>query len=162
MAANTADLPKVGEQAPDFTLGSDEGHDVSLADFRGKQAVVLYFYPKDDTTGCTAEACAFRDIRGEFESRGAAILGVSPDTVKSHVKFKNKYELNFPLLADPDHALAERYGVWQLKKFMGREYMGIVRTTFVIDKDGKIAAVFPSVKVTGHADAVLKAVEGLQ
>ena len=162
MATTTAALPKVGDAAPDFTLPSSEGKDLGPADFLGKQAVVLYFYPKDDTTGCTAEACAFRDIRGEFEARGAAILGVSPDSLRAHDKFRKKYDLNFPLLADTDHALAERYGVWQLKKFMGREYMGIVRTTFVIDKAGKIAAVFPNVKVTGHADAVLKAVEDLQ
>ena len=159
MATDTSRLPSVGEQAPDVSLPSSEGRDISLADYRGKQAVVLYFYPKDDTTGCTAEACAFRDVRGDFESRGAAILGISPDNVRSHQKFQTKYSLNFPLLADPDHAVAERFGVWQLKKFMGREYMGIVRTTFVIDKAGKIAAVFPNVKVNGHADAVLKAVE---
>jgi peroxiredoxin Q/BCP len=150
-------LPEVGQQAPDFKLASTEDRDISLADFRGKQAVVLYFYPRDDTPGCTAEACSFRDLRSLFNEHGAEILGVSADTVKSHKKFQVKFHLTFPLLADPDHAVADQYGVWQLKKFMGREYMGIARTTFVVDKDGTITAVFPNVKVEGHADKVLAA-----
>jgi peroxiredoxin Q/BCP len=129
-------LPSVGDPAPDFSLESSEGHTISLADYRGKQAVVLYFYPKDDTPGCTAEACSFRDLRALFQSHGAEILGVSTDSVRSHKKFSQKYDLTFPLLADPDHATANAYGVWQLRKFMGREYMGIARTTFVIDRDG--------------------------
>jgi peroxiredoxin Q/BCP len=153
-------LPKVGQPAPDFTLPSTDDTDVSLASFKGKQAVVLYFYPKDDTPGCTKEACSFRDLRAVFNEHGAEILGVSPDTVKSHKKFQQKFQLTFPLLADADHAVAERYGVWQLKKFMGREYMGIARTTFVVDKSGKITAVFPNVKVEGHADKVLAALKG--
>jgi peroxiredoxin Q/BCP len=152
-------IPAVGQVAPDFTLPSTEDRDISLADFKGKQSVVLYFYPRDDTPGCTAEACSFRDLRALFNEHGAEILGVSADTLKSHKKFRDKFQLTFPLLADTDHAVAEQYGVWQLKKFMGREHMGIVRTTFVIDPTGKIKAVFPKVKVEGHADAVLKALE---
>jgi peroxiredoxin Q/BCP len=150
-------LPESGQPAPDFQLASTEDRDISLADFRGKQAVVLYFYPRDDTPGCTAEACSFRDLRAMFNEHGAEILGVSTDTVKSHKKFQQKFHLTFPLLADPDHSVADQYGVWQQKKFMGREFMGIARTTFVIDKDGTIKAVFPNVKVEGHADKVLKA-----
>jgi peroxiredoxin Q/BCP len=150
-------LPEVGQKAPDFTLASTEDRDISLAEFKGKQAVVLYFYPRDDTPGCTAEACSFRDLRSLFNEHGAEILGVSTDSVKSHKKFQAKYHLTFPLLADPDHAVADRYGVWQQRKFMGRQYMGIARTTFVIDTDGTLKAVFPNVKVEGHADKVLAA-----
>jgi peroxiredoxin Q/BCP len=153
-------LPEVGKPAPNFTLPSTEDKDVTLSDFKGKQAVVLYFYPRDDTAGCTAEACSFRDLRGLFNANGAEILGVSPDTLKSHKKFRDKFHLTFPLLADADHAVAEQYGVWQQKKFMGREYMGIARTTFVIGADGSIRAVFPNVKVEGHADKVLAALKG--
>ncbi len=152
-------LPRAGEPAPDFKLPSTDDKDVSLSDFKGKQAVVLYFYPRDDTPGCTAEACSFRDLRSLFNQHGAEILGVSPDTVKSHKKFQTKYHLTFPLLADADHAVAEQYGVWQQKKFMGREYMGIARTTFVVDSSGTIKAVFPNVKVEGHADKVLAALK---
>jgi len=152
-------LPEVGTLAPNFTLASTEDKDVTLADFKGKQAVVLYFYPRDDTPGCTAEACSFRDLRSLFNANGAEILGVSADTVKSHKKFRDKFHLTFPLLADADHAVADQYGVWQQKKFMGREYMGIARTTFVIGDDGTIKAVFPNVKVEGHADKVLAALK---
>jgi peroxiredoxin Q/BCP len=152
-------LPEVGQPAPDFTLPSTDDRDVSLSDFRGKQAVVLYFYPRDDTPGCTAEACSFSDLRSLFQAHGAEILGVSTDSIRSHKKFQQKYELTFPLLADADHAVADRYGVWQHKRFMGREYMGIARTTFVIDKHGTIQAVFPNVKVEGHADQVLQALQ---
>jgi thioredoxin-dependent peroxiredoxin len=159
VTATDSRLPEVGQPAPDFTLPSTEGTDVSLSSFRGKQSVVLYFYPRDDTPGCTAEACSFRDLRSLFNQSGAEILGVSPDTIKSHKKFQDKHHLTFTLLADADHAVAEQYGVWQLKKFMGREYMGIARTTFVIDPDGKIKAVFPNVKVEGHADKVLQALK---
>lgn len=157
-ATNATGIPEAGEEAPVFCLPSTEGDEICLDAFRGKQTVVLYFYPKDDTPGCTTEACAFRTLREAFNARGAEILGVSPNTVRQHQKFREKYGLNFPLLADVDHAIAERYGVWQQKKFMGREYMGVVRTTFVIDKDGRIAAVFPNVKVDGHAEAVLAAI----
>jgi peroxiredoxin Q/BCP len=152
-------LPEVGKPAPDFTLASTDDKDVRLGDFKGKQAVVLYFYPRDDTPGCTAEACSFRDLRTLFEQNGAEILGVSTDTVSKHKKFQAKYHLTFPLLADTDHAVADQYGVWQQRKFMGREYMGIARTTFVVDKQGTIKAVFPNVKVEGHADKVLEALK---
>src|SRR5438045_940776 len=152
-------LPNVGKPAPDFTLPSTDDTDVTLSSFKGKRAVVLYFYPKDDTPGCTKEACSFRDLRSLFNEHGAEILGVSADTVKSHKKFRDKFHLTFPLLADTDHAVADQYGVWQLKKFMGREYMGIARTTFVVDKNGTIKAVFPNVKVEGHADKVLEALK---
>jgi peroxiredoxin Q/BCP len=152
-------LPAVGQLAPDFSLPSTDDTDVSLSDFKGKQSVVLYFYPRDDTPGCTTEACSFRDLRSLFNEHGAVILGVSPDTVKSHKKFQQKFHLTFPLLADTDHAVADQYGVWQQKKFMGRQYMGIARTTFVIDKNGTIKAVFPNVKVEGHADKVLEALK---
>src|SRR5258708_28281755 len=124
-------LPQVGEPAPDFTLPSTEGRDISLSDFKGKQAVVLYFYPRDDTPGCTAEACSFRDLRTLFEQNGAEILGVSTDTVKSHKKFQAKFHLTFPLLADTDHAVADQYGVSQQRKFMGVEYTAIAATTVV-------------------------------
>jgi peroxiredoxin Q/BCP len=160
VTAANSQLPAVGQPAPDFKLQSTDDIEVSLNDFKGKQSVVLYFYPKDDTPGCTAEACSFRDLRSLFNQNGAEILGVSPDTVKSHKKFREKFHLTFPLLADADHAVAEQYGVWQQKKFMGREYMGIARTTFVIGKDGTIKAVFPNVKVEGHADKVLEALKG--
>jgi peroxiredoxin Q/BCP len=152
-------FPEVGQQAPPFTLASTEDRDISLTDFKGKQAVVLYFYPKDDTPGCTKEACSFRDLRAIFNENGAEILGVSTDSVKSHKKFREKYHLTFPLLADTDHAVADEYGVWQQRKFMGREYMGVARTTFVIGTDGNIKAVFPNVRVEGHADQVLAALK---
>ena len=147
-----------GEQAPDFTLESDAGEQVSLSGLRGKP-VVLYFYPKDDTPGCTAQACGIRDAYGEFEKAGAVVLGVSPDTVKKHVKFKDKYDLPFTLLADPEHELAERYGVWGEKKFMGRTYMGVSRTTFVIGRDGAVVKLMENVKPATHADDVLAALE---
>ncbi len=159
VTATDSRLPQVGQPAPDFTLPSTDDRDVRLSDFRGKQVVVLYFYPRDDTPGCTTEACSFRDLRSVFNAQGAEILGVSPDTVKSHKKFQQKFHLTFPLLADVGHAVADQYGVWQQKKFMGREYMGIARTTFVVDKDGTIKAVFPNVKVEGHADKVLEALK---
>jgi peroxiredoxin Q/BCP len=159
VTATDSALPQVGQPAPDFTLPSTDGADVTLSSFKGKQAVVLYFYPRDDTPGCTAEACSFRDLRGLFNDNGAEILGVSADTLKSHKKFIDKYHLTFQLLADPDHAVADQYGVWQQKKFMGRQYMGIARTTFVVDKNGTIKAVFPNVKVDGHADKVLEALK---
>src|ERR1700730_8344338 len=152
-------LPTLGQPAPDFTLSSTDDRDVSLADFKGKQAVVLYFYPRDDTPGCTAEACSFRDLRSLFNENGAEILGGSTDTFKSHKKFQAKYHLTFPLLADTDHGVADRYGVWQLKKFMGREHMGIARTTFVVAKDGTIKAGFPNVKVESHADQGMQALK---
>ena len=143
-----------GKPAPEFTLEDDAGETVSLSDFRGKP-VVLYFYPKDDTPGCTARACGIRDAYGEFEQAGAVVLGVSPDRVSKHVKFKEKYDLPFTLLADPEHEVAERYGVWGEKKYMGRSYMGVSRTTFVIAPDGTVAEVMENVKPDSHADDVL-------
>ena len=143
-----------GKPAPDFELTSDSGETVSLAGLRGKP-VVLYFYPKDDTPGCTTQACGIRDSYGEFERAGAVVLGVSPDDEKKHVKFKDKYELPFTLLADTDHAVAEDYGVWGEKSFAGKKYKGINRSTFVIDADGNVKKIFPNVKPATHADDVL-------
>ena len=148
-----------GESAPDFTATTDAGERVSLADFRGGP-VVLYFYPKDDTPGCTAQACGIRDAYGEFERAGAVVLGVSPDDEGSHVKFKEKYELPFALLADPDHAVAEQYGAWGEKTYMGRTYLGVLRSTFVIDADGTVTKVMRNVKPATHADDVLGALNG--
>jgi peroxiredoxin Q/BCP len=144
-----------GKPAPDFELTSDAGETVKLSDLRGKP-VVLYFYPKDDTPGCTTQACGIRDAYGEFERAGAIVLGISPDSESKHVKFKDKYELPFTLLADTDHAVAERYGVWGEKKYMGRTYMGVKRWTFVIDADGTVKKVLPDVKPATHADDVLQ------
>jgi peroxiredoxin Q/BCP len=143
-----------GTPAPEFELPSDSGETVKLSSLRGKP-VVLYFYPKDDTPGCTTQACGIRDAYGEFERAGAVVLGVSPDDERSHVKFRDKYELPFPLLADTDHAVAERYGVWGEKTYMGRTYMGVNRSTFVIDEDGIVKKVLPNVKPATHADDVL-------
>ena len=145
-----------GEQALDFTLPSDDGKDVTLSDLRGTP-VVLYFYPRDDTPGCTAQACGIRDAWGEFERRGAVVLGVSPDSASSHVKFKGKYGLPFTLLADGDHAVSESYGVWVEKSMAGKKYMGVERSTFVIDADGNVAKVMRRVKPDTHADDVLAA-----
>ena len=143
-----------GKPAPEFELTSDSGQEVSLASLRGKP-VVLYFYPKDDTPGCTAQACGIRDAWGEFERAGAVVLGVSPDGEASHVKFKEKYGLPFPLLADTDHKICEEYGVWGEKSMYGKTYMGVVRSTFVIDADGNVAKVMRKVKPDTHADDVL-------
>jgi len=147
---------KEGDVAPDFSLLADDGSTVTLSGLRGKQ-VVLYFYPKDDTPGCTTEACNFRDNLSMLVSKGAVVLGVSPQDIKSHTKFKTKYSLTFPLLADTDHAVAEAYGAWGKKQQYGREYMGILRTTFVIDAKGVIKKIFEKVKVEGHALEVAKA-----
>jgi thioredoxin-dependent peroxiredoxin len=143
-----------GDPAPDFTATTDIGERVSLSDFRGKP-VVLYFYPRDDTPGCTAQACGIRDAYAEFESAGAVVLGVSPDTEKKHVKFKQKYDLPFTLLADPEHEVAELYGTWGEKRYMGRAFWGVSRTTFVIAPDGTVASVMKKVKPDTHADDVL-------
>jgi len=145
-----------GKPAPDFELRSDSGESVKLSDLRGKQ-VVLYFYPKDDTPGCTTQACGIRDAYGEFEREGAVVLGVSPDDERSHVKFKKKFELPFTLLADTDHGVADEYGVWVEKKYMGKTYMGVDRSTFVIDEDGTVKRVLRKVKPDTHADDVLAA-----
>ena len=143
-----------GDPAPDFTLTSDSGDSVRLSDLRGKP-VVLYFYPKDDTPGCTTQACGIRDAFGEFERAGAVVLGISPDGERSHVKFKDKYELPFTLLADTEHSVAEQYGVWGEKSFVGKKYMGVSRSTFVIDADGNVKSVMHDVKPARHADDVL-------
>jgi peroxiredoxin Q/BCP len=145
-----------GKPAPDFELTSDSGDTVKLSELRGRP-VVLYFYPKDDTPGCTTEACEFRDAYDVYRERGAEILGVSPDDVTSHQKFKSKYELPFTLLADPEHEVAEKYGVWGERKFAGKTYMGINRSTFVIDEDGNVAAAMLGIKPAGHAEEVLNA-----
>jgi thioredoxin-dependent peroxiredoxin len=148
-----------GSQAPDFELKSDTGETLKLSQFRGRP-VVLYFYPRDDTPGCTKEACAFRDSYDEYLARDAVILGVSRDGEESHQKFKQKYDLPFTLLSDPDHAVAEAYGVWAEKSMYGRKSMGIVRSTFVIAPDGTIARAMRGIKVPGHSDKVLEALAG--
>ncbi|MEP7235278.1 MAG: thioredoxin-dependent thiol peroxidase [Ignavibacteriota bacterium] len=147
---------EVGDKAPDFSGIDESGKNISLKEFKGSK-VVLYFYPKDDTSGCTAEACDFRDSYSRLKKKGVILLGVSPDTEKSHVKFKTKYELPFPLIADTEKVISNQYGVWQEKSMYGRKYMGIVRSTFIIDEKGKLLAIFPKVKVKGHVDEVLQA-----
>jgi thioredoxin-dependent peroxiredoxin len=143
-----------GQEAPDFELTSDAGERIQLSQFRGKP-VVLYFYPRDDTPGCTKQACGIRDNYDDFEQRGAVVLGVSPDKETSHFKFKQKYGLPFTLLADPEHEVAEQYGVWAEKKYMGRTYMGVERSTFLIDPEGRIAKVMRRVKPDTHVERVL-------
>jgi peroxiredoxin Q/BCP len=150
---------KPGNRAPAFSLPADDGSTVSLKDLQGR-TVVLYFYPKDDTSGCTTEACEFRDSWKSVQKAGAVVLGASPDAVASHLKFKKKYNLPFPLLADTDHAVAEAYGAWGEKSMYGRKYFGILRSTFIIDRDGKVATVFEKVKPKGHAAEVLAALGG--
>jgi thioredoxin-dependent peroxiredoxin len=147
---------KEGSTAPAFKTKDANSETVSLKDFRG-QKVVLYFYPKDDTPGCTKEACSFRDAFSQFKKKGIAVLGVSPDSEASHKKFETKYKLPFTLLADTDRSIAEAYGVWGEKKFMGRTYMGVNRTTFLIDEKGKIKKIFEKVKPEDHASEVLEA-----
>ena len=149
-------IPTAGSKAPDFTLPGGGGTPVSLAGFRGSK-LVLYFYPKDDTPGCTQEAMDFNRLKGEFEKAGARILGVSPDSVASHAKFKLKHGLDVDLAADEDKSMLEAYGVWAEKSMYGRKYMGVERTTFLIDGEGTIARVWQKVKVPGHADEVLAA-----
>jgi len=151
----------VGDKAPSFSLPADGGGKVSLKDLKGK-AVVLYFYPKDDTSGCTAEACAFRDALPDFSKAGAEVIGISRDPVKSHDKFKAKYDLPFPLASDEDGKVCEAYGTWVEKSMYGRKYMGIERSTFLIDGKGVIRNVWRKVKVPGHADEVLKAAQALK
>jgi peroxiredoxin Q/BCP len=149
-------MVEVGKPAPDFELTSDSGDRVKLSELRGKP-VVLYFYPKDDTAGCTTQACGIRDSYDEFTKRGAVVLGVSPDSEASHVKFKEKYGLPFTLLADPEHSVAEEYGTWVEKKNYGKTYMGIERSTFLIDSEGRVAKVMRRVKPDTHTDEVLAA-----
>src|SRR5499427_8218052 len=147
-----------GEKAPDFTLPTDGAGSVTLSKLSGKK-VVLYFYPKDDTSGCTAEACGFRDQLPDFSKVKAQVIGVSKDSVERHDKFKKKYELNFPLVSDEDGKICEKYGTWVQKSLYGRKYMGIDRATFLIDKTGTVAKIWRKVKVPGHVDQVLRAVQ---
>jgi peroxiredoxin Q/BCP len=150
----------IGAAAPDFDLPTDGGGRASLSRLKGK-TVVLYFYPKDDTSGCTAEAIAFNGLRDKFAAAGAVLLGVSPDSAGSHEKFKKKYDLTFPLAADEDKSMLEAYGVWREKSMYGRKYMGVERTTFLIGADGKIAQIWRKVKVPGHAEEVLAAAKAM-
>lgn len=150
----------VGEMAPDFSAYDDRNHKQTLSALRGRP-VVLYFYPKDDTPGCTREACAFRDRSSDLEGLGAAVLGVSGDDVASHQAFRDKYNLNFPLLADPDHAIAERYGAWREKVLYGKTSIGMVRSTYVIDPQGRVAKLWKKVNVDGHDEQVVQALRSL-
>ncbi|MGI9283959.1 MAG: thioredoxin-dependent thiol peroxidase [Pseudomonadales bacterium] len=148
-------LPKIGNLAPAFSLQDQSGKTVALKDFRGKKNVVLYFYPKALTPGCTTQACGIRDYKKEFAKVKTEVLGISPDPVKKLISFTDKHKLNFTLLADEDHKIADKYGVWGLKKFMGKEYMGINRITFIIGKDGKLKHIMEKVKTKSHHDDVL-------
>ena len=155
-----SDWIEEGKKAPAFTLHADDGSKVKLSELKGNP-VVLYFYPRDDTPGCTKEACAFRDRQDEIKALGAQVFGVSPDTVESHVKFRDKFSLNFPLLADPDHAMADKYGAWREKNMYGKKSMGIQRSTYLIDADGKVAKLWKRVKVDGHDQQVIDALKEL-
>jgi peroxiredoxin Q/BCP len=152
-------IPQTGGPAPDFQLQDQDGHDVTLSRLRG-QHVVLYFYPKDNTPGCTQEACDFRDEHSALKAAGAVVLGVSPDTAASHQKFASKFSLPFPLLVDAGHQVCEAYGVWGEKTLYGRKFLGITRATFLIDPEGRVARVWPKVKVAGHVQEVLQALRG--
>lgn len=156
----TTTHPQPGTKAPEFTAPTDSGESLSLTSLRGRP-VVLYFYPKDDTPGCTIQSCSLRDAFPRFEGADAVILGVSPDDVKSHQKFKQKFDLPFTLVADVDHAIAEAYGVWQEKSMYGKKYWGNARTTFIIDSEGRIARVFEKVKPEAHTEQVLEALAAL-
>jgi thioredoxin-dependent peroxiredoxin len=156
-----SDWIEPGQKAPDFTLAADDGTKVKLSAQQG-HPVVLYFYPKDDTPGCTREACAFRDRHAELKKRKAKIFGVSPDGVASHEKFRDKFELNFPLLADPEHQVAEKYGAWREKNLYGKKSMGIQRSTYLIAADGRVARVWKKVSVDGHDAEVLAALDELE
>lgn len=147
--------PKIGNKAPVFSLKNQKGETVKLKDFAGKKNVVIYFYPKALTPGCTTQACGIRDTQSEFAKRDTVVFGISPDPIEKLQKFIDKHELNFDLLSDEDHALAEKYGVWALKKFMGKEFMGIVRTTFIIDKDSRLVGVLDKFKTTNHHEELL-------
>ncbi|MBD2343103.1 thioredoxin-dependent thiol peroxidase [Anabaena subtropica] len=155
-----SNIPEVGQQAPDFSTPDQNGNVVTLGDFHN-QWIVIYFYPKDDTPGCTTEAKDFTELHQQFSQLGAKILGVSPDSGKAHCKFIDKHNLSITLLTDPEHKLIEAYGAWRLKKFMGKEYMGVARSTFVISPDRIIAYAWPNVKTKGHAQAVLNKLQEL-
>ena len=152
---------EIGKKAPDFCLPDQDSNEVCLEDFRGKW-IILYFYPKDNTSGCTREAIDFTEHLDEINSLNAVVLGVSPDSVKSHVRFREKHGLKVTLLSDPEHKVLETYGAWQLKKMYGREYYGVVRSTFLIDPEGKIAFIWPKVKVKGHVEAVIEKLKEFQ
>lgn len=147
-----------GTKAPAFSVTADDGSIVTNESLKGKKTVI-YFYPKDDTPGCTTQACGFRDMFPQFQEIDAVVLGVSPDSIESHIKFKNKFQLPFTLLADTDHSMAEAFGVWKEKSMFGKKYMGNERTTFIIDREGNIARIFPKVKPAGHAEAVSEALK---
>ncbi len=153
-----ADIPAVGAQAPAFDLPASTGKNIKLSDYKGK-TVVVYFYPRADTPGCTTEACGFRDSADEYKKAGIEVVGISPDPVEDVTKFAEKYQLNFPLLADADHKVCEAYGVWQERSMAGRSFMGAARTTFVVGPDGKITHVFEKVKPAGHEKEVLEAIK---
>ena len=155
-----SDFIEPGKKAPAFTLTADDGTKVRLTELKG-YPVVLYFYPRDDTPGCTREACAFRDQKAALKKLGAKVFGVSPDDIESHVKFRKKYKLNFPLLADPNHKVAEKYGAWREKNMYGKKTMGIQRCTYLIDEAGKVAKLWKRVKVDGHDEQVLEALAEL-
>ena len=148
--------PVVGKPAPDFSLPSTNGEPITLKQFKGKKTVVLYFYPKDETAGCTKEACDFRDYSAEFDQHNTVILGVSTDPLDSHLRFKEKHKLPFPLLSDEDAAVSKTYGVYKQRNLYGKKYLGIERTTFVIDRTGRIAQIYPKVKVDGHIQTLLE------
>ncbi|MGH4139036.1 thioredoxin-dependent thiol peroxidase [Clostridium sp.] len=150
---------KEGEQAPNFTLKSEQGQDITLSDFKGKK-IVLYFYPKDDTPGCTKEACSFRDVYDDILEANAIVIGISKDNASSHLKFRDKHNLPFYLLSDPDHKVIESYGSWQEKKMFGKIYMGITRLTYVVDENGTIIKAYPKVKPDEHGEEVLKILRG--
>jgi len=152
----TSMLPVIGRTAPDFSLPSTTGENISLRQYKGKQTVILYFYPKDDTPGCTKEACDFRDFSAEFEKHHAVILGVSTDSLEAHQHFREKRKLPFPLLSDADATVSKQYGVYKQKNLYGKKYMGIERTTFVIDRTGRVAQIYPKVKVEGHIQDLLE------
>lgn len=151
-------FPKIGNKAPAFTLQNQQGESVKLSDFKGKK-VVLYFYPKAMTPGCTTQACALRDVNTEYEEANIVVLGVSPDAPQRLKKFEDKHDLNFTLLSDEDHGIAEKYGVWGLKKFMGREFMGILRTTFIINEEGRLTHIMDKVKTKTHHDDVMALIQ---
>ncbi len=159
---SSTEMPAVGTRAPAFKLPSSTGTPIRLSEFKGEKNVVLYFYPRDNTPGCTQEACDFRDEFAGFKRNDTVVLGISTDSVASHVKFADKFELPFPLLADEDHAVAEKYGVWVEKKNYGKTYMGLQRATFLIDKQGKVSAVWDKVKVAGHVAEVAAALADLE
>jgi len=156
MVATTNMLPVIGKPAPDFSLPSTTGESISLRQYKGKKTVVLYFYPKDETPGCTREACDFRDQSSEFERLGVVVLGVSTDNLDSHRQFTDKHHLPFTLLSDEDASVSKMYGVYKQKNLYGKKYMGIERTTFVIDRTGRVAQIYPKVKVDGHVQALLE------